>query len=693
MKLGKTMLNKKVRLSAIASAILGISTQGAFAQELVNSSKEESLETIVVYGEKANRKLKDTASSVSVITEETLKSLQHISISSTVADIPNIVVLSGAVPDIRGISGNGSATGFNGVSGGAKARVTTLIDGVAEPFMADLTGDTGIWDIEQIEVFRGPQSTSNGRNSLAGMIFIKTKDPTYDWESAARVGYRNQSSYTDTSFMTSGPLIENELAFRFTAQLLDGERFDNSVIFDGNEPRFDLNEVKTQRFKGKLLWEPKSLDNLSSLLTFSSNDEKGNTGRNYYTAENPWDLVPMMQRYMDTESKTTSLHIDYELSHDMNFDILAAYMDYNWGFDTYEENLARQQQLQMDETVTTFDGKLNFGLNNPDFKGFVGLAYFEREQDYTSTSSYSYFGHDESDSKAIYGEVSYALNEAFTVIAGARIEKESQYRDFTRVVEGNSQTSVLDQDKTIKLPKVVLQYEISDTTTASISARRGYNAGGGALVWSTGEYYYYDSETVNTFETGLRSSFDNGKINISSNLFYNDYSGYQAPDLERKINNIEDVVTYGAELEFSAMLTPDFKINGGLGLLKSEIKDGNENYQHIDGNELNSAPGVTANLGARYWFAQGFDIGFSANYVDDYFGEITNSEERVAGDYKVAKLDLNYEQESWLFTVFINNVFDEQGLTSIEPVGRRYPQGYAGIVDPRTTGASVTYRF
>ena len=687
------MLNKKVRLSAIASAILGITTQGAVAEELSTSPEYDSLETIVVYGEKANRKLKDTASSVSVITEEVLKSLQHISVSSTVADIPNIVVLSGAVPDIRGVSGNGSATGFNGVSGGAKARVTTLIDGVAEPFMADLTGDTGIWDIEQIEVFRGPQSTSNGRNSLAGMIFIKTKDPTYDWESAARVGFRNQSNYTDTSFMTSGPLIENELAFRFTAQLLNGEGYDNSVIFEDNKPSFDLDETKTQRFKGKLLWEPKSIDNLSTLLTFTSNDEKGNTGRNYYTAENPWDFVPMSQRYMDTESKTTSLRVDYELSQDLNFDILASYMDYQWGFDTYEENPAREQKLQMDETITTLDGKLNFGLNNPDFKGFVGLAYFKREQDYTSASGYSYFGQDESDSKSIYGEVSYTLNEDFTVIAGARIEKESQYRDYSHEVQGNIETSVLDQDKTIKLPKLVLQYNVSDSTTASISARRGYNSAGGALDWGAGEYYYYDSETVNTYEAGLRSSFDNGNINISSNIFYNDYAGYQAPDLERRINNIDDVVTYGAELEISAMLTPDFRINGGLGLLKSEIKDGNENYAHIDGNELNSAPGVTANLGARYWFYEGFDIGFSANYVDDYFGEITNSEERVAGDYKVTKLDLSYEQENWLLTVFINNVFDEQALTTIEPEGSRYPQGYAGIVDPRTTGASVTYRF
>lgn len=90
----------------------------------------ESIEKIIVLGEKTARSLKDTASSVSVIDESQLKDLTHLSLSSAVSEIANVVVLSGAKPDIRGVSGNGSATGFNGVSGGAKARVSTITDGV-----------------------------------------------------------------------------------------------------------------------------------------------------------------------------------------------------------------------------------------------------------------------------------------------------------------------------------------------------------------------------------------------------------------------------------------------------------------------------------------------------------------------------------------------------------------------------------
>ena len=145
---------------------------------------ESDIETILVIGERDERSLKDTVSSVSVLDGDSLNALRNFSITDAVAEVPNVVALSGAVPDIRGVSGNGSAGGFNSITGGARARVSTLVDGVPEPFVADRTGDSGIWDVQQIEVFRGPQSTLVGRNAIGGMIFVKTKDPTFDWEGA-----------------------------------------------------------------------------------------------------------------------------------------------------------------------------------------------------------------------------------------------------------------------------------------------------------------------------------------------------------------------------------------------------------------------------------------------------------------------------------------------------------------------------
>ncbi|MGB0988270.1 MAG: TonB-dependent receptor, partial [Pseudoalteromonas spongiae] len=353
-----------------------------------------------------------------------------------------------------------------------------------------------------------------------------------------------------------------------------------------------------------------------------------------------------------------------------------------------DPDITRQQTLTTEEQNLTIDGKMRFGLNNDALYGFVGLAYFDREQDYKSVGGSIYHGHDESDSKALYGEVNFEFANAFTLIVGGRVEKESQYRDYFE-----NELSVLDQDNTITLPKLVLQYAISDATTATVSARKGYNSAGGALDWFAGEYYYYDSESVNTFETGIRSSLNNGNINVSANLFYNDYSDYQATNLQRRISNIDSVVTYGLEAEISAMVTQDLRLNAGLGLMNSEIKDDSPQYESINGNELSSAPGITANLGASYWFTDALSAKASVSFVDDFYGEISNSEERIAGDYTVARVSLNYELENWIINAFINNLADEEAVTVYEPAGRRFPDGYAAVVDPRTFGGSITYRF
>lgn len=668
-------------LVVLSSSLMMASSFAADANEAL------PMEEIIVIGEKFERSLKDTASSVSVISEETLNSMQYQTVTDAVSEIANVVALSGAVPDIRGVSGNGAAGGFNSISGGAKARVSILIDGVAEPFVADLTGDSGIWDIEQIEVYRGPQSTSNGRNSIAGSIYIKTKDPTFDWEGAARVGYRNEEGYVDTSVMLSGPIVDDTLAFRLTAQRLDAETITDDTEFATNPADYDLNEIKTDRLKGKLLWVPS--ENLDVLLAHSSNHERGDTGRVYYSADNPSEHNRLFFRNIDTDSDTTSLKTDYQFSDGVSLDVLVALMDYQWGFDSYEAAAADRQRLAFDETNTTVEAKINFGLDNDTLNGFVGLAYFDRDQDITSTGSFVYGGDDGSDSKALYGEVNYALTDTLKLIMGGRVERESQTRNFTF----GPINALLDQSKTISLPKLVLQYAVSDQTTLAISARKGYNAAGGALNFTAQEYYFFEEETVNTYEGSMRSSFDDGRANFSANVFYNDYDGYQALSSTRFITNMDKVTTYGAELEVLARPNVNVELTAGLGLLHTEIKDAGVGYASATGNELNSAPKYTANAGVKYWFNDAFNVGLSVNYVDDYFGDFNNTEERIAGGYTLARLKANYEADNWSVAAFINNALGEEEFVSREPPSGRYPTGYVAIVDPRNVGVSVTYSF
>lgn len=679
---------KKNIIAAIISS-LGVSSTYA----AVEAESTEPIEKITVYGEKIERSLKDTTSSVSVIDKDSLDSGQYQSVSDALSEIPNVVVLTGSVPDIRGVSGNGSASGFNSFTGGARARVSTLVDGVAEPFVADLTGDTGLWDIQQVEVFRGPQSTINGRNSIGGTVFIKTEDPTFDWRGAARLGYRDQNNYVDSAVMVSGPILDDELAFRLSGQNVTGETYNKGLVYETNPAPFDLNELITNRWRGKFLWQPSAIEELKVLYSFSYNDEKGDSGRNYFSGDDPWAYRPILQRYIETESTTHSVKVDYDLGSGRALDLVVAYMDYDWGSKSYEALVTAQQYVDMKDESYTVDGKYSFGLNDRDFNGFIGLAYYERSQDFGSTGSSVYTGDDSSSSLSIYGELTYGLAESLWLTVGGRVMRDEQKRNFSMLYRGTQLEEKLDNDSTITLPKLVLQYAITDNTTLAASARRGYNSGGGALSLAESEYYYYDEEFVDTYELSARSMFLGGNVNLSANLFYNDFDGYQASNQARKITNVDKAVTYGIETELSAMLTANWQVIAGVGLLDSEIKKVDSSYGDIVGNQLNSAPHVTANLGVKYWLNDAFSVGVSGNYVGEYFADIDNTESRIAGDYVVARLSVDYQKDNWRISGFINNMFDEQAMTVNEPPSANYVNGYAAIIDPRNLGVSVMYSF
>jgi len=679
---------KKNIIAAIISS-LGVSSTYA----AVEAESTEPIEKITVYGEKIERSLKDTTSSVSVIDKDSLDSGQYQSVSDALSEIPNVVVLTGSVPDIRGVSGNGSASGFNSFTGGARARVSTLVDGVAEPFVADLTGDTGLWDIQQVEVFRGPQSTINGRNSIGGTVFIKTEDPTFDWRGAARLGYRDQNNYVDSAVMVSGPILDDELAFRLSGQNVTGETYNKGLVYETNPAPFDLNELITNRWRGKFLWQPSAIEELKVLYSFSYNDEKGDSGRNYFSGDDPWAYRPILQRYIETESTTHSVKVDYDLGSGRALDLVVAYMDYDWGSKSYEALVTAQQYVDMKDKSYTVDGKYSFGLNDRDFNGFIGLAYYERSQDFGSTGSSVYTGDDSSSSVSIYGELTYGLAESLWLTVGGRVMRDEQKRNFSMLYRGTQLEEKLDNDSTITLPKLVLQYAITDNTTLAASARRGYNSGGGALSLAESEYYYYDEEFVDTYELSARSMFLGGNVNLSANLFYNDFDGYQASNQARKITNVDKAVTYGIETELSAMLTANWQVIAGVGLLDSEIKKVDSSYGDIVGNQLNSAPHVTANLGVKYWLNDAFSVGVSGNYVGEYFADIDNTESRIAGDYVVARLSVDYQKDNWRISGFINNMFDEQAMTVNEPPSANYVNGYAAIIDPRNLGVSVMYSF
>jgi iron complex outermembrane recepter protein len=183
------------------------------------TSQEEKvtvLQPVVVTGEKVARDLKDTASSVSIKTgrEIAKEKTGDATVSEVIADTPNIVYPDTVTaPIIRGQDSQGPNTGATAFFAGTVPRASISVDGHYLSYNEFIYGATSVWDLDSIEVFRGPQTTSQGANAIAGAIVVNTKDPTFTPEGAYQAEIGSYGTKRG-SVALSGPLVSDELAAR-----------------------------------------------------------------------------------------------------------------------------------------------------------------------------------------------------------------------------------------------------------------------------------------------------------------------------------------------------------------------------------------------------------------------------------------------------------------------------------------------
>ncbi|MGH8444256.1 MAG: TonB-dependent receptor plug domain-containing protein, partial [Solimonas sp.] len=182
----------------------------------------DTLPTVIVTAEKSGKSLMDTGTSAVVLDANDIEKRGLLSAKDVLANIPNIVYpgTGNIAPAIRGVDSTGASQGSDAFIAGSRPRINIQIDGRPLSYNEIIFADTDLWDIDQVEVLRGAQSTLQGRNAIAGTIAIKTADPTFNSEGALRVGGGNYDQRR-ISAMLSGPLAgvfgDSHVAYRIAA--------------------------------------------------------------------------------------------------------------------------------------------------------------------------------------------------------------------------------------------------------------------------------------------------------------------------------------------------------------------------------------------------------------------------------------------------------------------------------------------
>ncbi len=304
---------KRASLTALAS-VLAVSVPAA-AQSA--SEPEARQETVIVTGEKIERDLQDTTASIAATTSEDIERLNIVDLEDVLRRTGNagfVTVGSGRNEQftLRGVQSQG-------VTGGTGTPVSTLyVDGAVVPNQAAGAAISNAWDVTQIEVLRGAQSTVQGRNSLIGAIVVKTMDPGEEFDWAARATYAEENSY-EVSGAVGGPIADGQLGFRLAAQATGTDSFISRL--DGTDGDAEEGFV----LRGKLKFTPTGLPGLEAMLTVIYSDETD--GLALVDAADPGARIQSADIFTETERELNlaSLKLIYSVSDKIDLVSLTTY--------------------------------------------------------------------------------------------------------------------------------------------------------------------------------------------------------------------------------------------------------------------------------------------------------------------------------------------------------------------------------
>lgn len=640
------------------------------------------LDALTVTGEKIERSVQDTATSVAVFDDKALQQRPGLQSSSELlARVPNVVSVDGDnfAPTIRGIDGTGANEGVYAFIAGIRPRVNLMVDGRPTSFNELVFGNNTLWDVEQVEVLRGPQSTMQGRSAIGGAIVMKTKDPTWDWQGGGRLLGGSYDTRQGAAYV-SGPLIEEQLAFRLAADRQTRDSYLNGI--QGYAGMANPGDSESTMLRGKLLIEPRQYDGFSTLLTLNYNKvqqpqvEATNWPEAGLQTQYPTNTSVFKPRTLSGIADTTLIINDaLTLENTFSYTDLAVrrYAPPGQGYveiDGYE--LLEEPRLKF----TAMDGRLS---------GVGGLHAFHASQDELFNFSGNTDFRDLTTTYATFGEATYEVVPNIDLSAGGRLERETRRR---RSVG----TYPVDFDETydVFLPKFGAAWHATPDWTFGTMVSRGYNGGGGGFSFgSPNVSYTFKPEYVWNYEAYTRARLLGGRLELTGNIFYADYKDIQLPfqlgPQSSVIRNADAAVTYGSEIGARYLAAKGLSLFGSIGLLRTEVTE----YagSGIEGNELPKSPAFTADAGFTYELDSGFDLGADLRYSEAYFSDAVNTPRAKVDPYWVANAQAGYRFGSARVFSFVNNVFDNRDEVSISAFGG------ANILRPRTIGVGLDVTF
>lgn len=696
---------------------------------------------IVVTAQRRSERLQDVPMSITALTGDALNHAPISNISDIQMAVPNVNISlrnSAGVVAIRGI-------GFDILTAGADGSVAIHTDGVYQSRPSAALGS--LFDVERIEVARGPQGTLYGRNATGGALNVISRKPTTSLDGHADITYANYNALTIEAAV-GGPIAGDRLLARVAAKIEERDGWGTNLA-NGR----DVDDLKSRAIRGML--EFRASDTVSFLLEgeYFKRDDSGAAShvigcitpvcgpnaafnRGFPLPANPRDVDHDYQPAYRPEQIGASLTAKVELPF-ADLTAISGYRDGNFYWITdFDGTRQPGAFLTREENYKTFSQEIQLSSSSGALDWVVGGFYFH-EKNYARANGHfvpflapaftDYFQGATlyTDAYAAFGEATFHATDKLSLTLGGRYSHErKQIKGEFTFTRGPVNITARQAAPTAGIPCVVCrglpeevsfnaftpkfgaQYKFSRNQMLYVTVQKGFKSGGfaaGAITPS------FDPETIWSYEAGLKADWFDRALTTNVAAYHYDYKDLQVGQVvgnTTQIGNAASAKVDGVEAEVVLRLGSGFSIDGF----------GSYNHARIDeyvvpnvainpalpldlsGNLLANAPEWSGKLGMQYAapLARGTltfrgEVFSSSRIYFSTFNDLTNYQP----GYTLLNANIRYEHDDdWYANLFMTNITDKLvrggGVVSSGTVGALVAVNY---LPPRSYGITIGKRF
>jgi iron complex outermembrane recepter protein len=685
---------------ATASVLLIVAPQ-ALGQVTSPGSAGPQLQEIVVTAERRSANLQDVPIAISAFSGDELAVRQVSSLVDMARDVPNLVghnnvgLNTAMVVYLRGL---GSTQSFATVD-------TTVGFYVDDVYIARQNGNNfTLFDLERLEVLRGPQGTLYGRNTSGGAIHVITQKPADEFV------VKGQASYGDYDFYeVRGSLnapLSDTVALRINAvtQQQD-EGFSRNTTLDRT-----VNDRSIEGARAALRWQPNEAWDVLLSVDWISDDANGIvpsdiSGRARTPTGDLFVVTSGIENFNETTSKGGTLRIDRTGSA-FDFTSISSYreLDQSYVLDLSDQpvpiysidNVGDHEQFTQE---MQFKGKATLGAIQTDW---IAGAFFMKEWNSTLIGDTINFQlpngarvplgrqvktvDNDVDSYALFGQATARLSDTVSLTGGLRWTRDEKD---VAVVQLNAAGNVvyttetlvalgipIEQTFTEVTPRLAIDWRLNEGTLLYASYTQGFKSGGwNSRVTSAAQFYAVKPEYVDAYELGVKSEFLDRRVRMNAALFLSDVSdlvigavGSSAGGAFDTLNADADI--YGFEMELSAAVTERLDFYATLGLMDGEYTNLGSDPQGFRGRTLPRLPDTTLKTGLSYSIPVGSGaLRFGADYsfTSNYFTSSAADPITETGDISLVDAHVRFDaaDDRWFIQAGCRNCSDKQWFHSM----------------------------